>query len=123
MTGMTIDDRGQPTPREILDAVLHSQDVMASAIGRIELDLASVKSDVAVLKSDVAVLKSDVAVLKSDVSALKSDVAVIKADIYRLERRVIRIDDRLGVIENFNLGPMLADHERRIARLESFRLD
>jgi len=116
MTGMTIDDRGQPTPREILDAVLHSQDVMASAIGRIELDLASVKFDVAVLKSDVAVLKSDV-------SALKSDVAVIKADIYRLERRVIRIDDRLGVIENFNLGPMLADHERRIARLESFRLD
>jgi len=106
MTGMTIDDRGQPTPREILDAVLHTQDVMASAIGRIELDIASLKSDVAVLKTDVAVLKSD--------------VATIKADIYRLERRVIRIDDRLGVIENFNLGRTLADHEHRIARLEGF---
>jgi hypothetical protein len=106
MTGMTIEDQGQPTPREILDAVLHTQDVMASAIGRIELDLGAVKSDVATLKSDVAVMKSD--------------VAIIKGDIYRLERRVIRIDDRLGVIENTNVGPMLADHERRIARLEGF---
>ena len=92
MKGMTIDNPGQPTPREILDAVLQTQDVMASAIGRIELDLGSVKSD----------------------------VAIIKADISRLERRVIRIDDRLAVIENINPGPMLADHERRIARLEGF---
>jgi archaellum component FlaC len=120
MTGMTIEDQGQPTPREILDAVLHTQDVMASALGRIELDLSAVKSDVATLKTDVAVLKTDVSVLKSDVSVLKSDVAIIKGDVYRLERRIIRIDDRLGVIENINVGPMLADHERRIARLEGF---
>jgi predicted nucleic acid-binding protein len=113
MSGMTIEDQGQPTPREILDAVLQTQDVMASAIGRIEIDLGSVKSDVATLKGDVSVLKSDV-------SVLKSDVAIIKGDIYRLERRIIRIDDRLGVIENINVGPMLADHERRIARLEGF---
>ena len=94
----------QPTAREILDAVLHTQDIMAGAIGRIEVDLGSVKSDVGTLKGDVAVLKSD--------------VAVIKSDIYRLERRVIRIDDRLAAVENVNPGPVLADHERRIARLE-----
>ena len=106
MSGMTIEDQGQPSPREILDAVLQTQDVMASAIGRIEIDLGSVKSDVTTLKGDVSILKSD--------------VAIIKGDIHRLERRIIRIDDRLGVIENINVGPMLADHERRIARLEGF---
>jgi|HubBroStandDraft_1064217.scaffolds.fasta_scaffold530023_2 outer membrane murein-binding lipoprotein Lpp len=101
----------QPSSREILDAVVHLQDVMAGAIGRIELDLGTVKADVGTLKSDVAVLKSDVAVLKSD-------VAVIKTDVVRLERRVIRIDDRLAVIEGAAPIAMLADHERRITRLE-----
>jgi hypothetical protein len=120
MKVMTIENPGQPTPREILDAVLLTQEFMASAIGRIEIDLGCVKADVAVLKADVAVLKADVAVLKTDVAVLKTDVKILKGDLYRLERRVIRIDDRLSVIENINAGPMLADHERRIARLEGF---
>lgn len=111
MIGMTVDDRDQPTAREILDAVLHSQDGMAAAIGRLELELGGVKGDVGTLKGDVATLKGDVSILKSDVTEIKSG-------LYRLERRVIRIDDRLSVIENLNPGPVLADHERRITRLE-----
>jgi hypothetical protein len=36
MPVMTTENHDQPTAREILDAVLHSQDVLASAIGRLE---------------------------------------------------------------------------------------
>jgi polyhydroxyalkanoate synthesis regulator phasin len=103
----------QPTARDILDAVFRSQDVLASSLGRLEAEFREMRSDVAILKSDVAILKSDVA-------TLKSDVAVIRAHVDRLERRVIRVDDRLSAIETLNPGPMLADHERRIARLEGF---
>jgi predicted RNase H-like nuclease (RuvC/YqgF family) len=106
-------DADQPTAREILDAVLHSQDVLATAIRRVE-------DDVAVLKTDVAVLKTDVAVLKIDVAVLKTDVKTLGESLYRLERRVIRIDDRLSVIEDLRLRTVLDDHERRIARLEGF---
>ena len=101
---MTAEDRIGPTPRQILDAVLHSQDVIAAAIGRLELEMGTVKADVGTLKGDVAVLKTD--------------VATIKSDIHSLERRVIRIDDRLTVIENLNPASVLGDHERRISRLE-----
>ena len=40
----------QPTARAILDAVLHSQDVLASAIGRLECDVAALRRE---LKGDV----------------------------------------------------------------------
>jgi len=103
----------QPTAREILDAVLHSQDVLATAIRRVE-------DDVAVLKTDVAGLKADVAELKVDVAELKVDVKTLGEGLYRLERRVIRIDDRLSGIEDLRLRSALDDHERRIARLEGF---
>ena len=89
----------QPTPQAILDAVLHSQDLLAAGIGRLEIELGIVKSDVATLKTDVRTLQGDV---------------------YRLERRVIRIDDRLAGLENIDIGQRLDDHERRIARLEGF---
>ena len=56
---MTAEDRIGPTPRQILDAVLHSQDVIAAAIGRLELEMGTVKADVGTLKGDVAVLKTD----------------------------------------------------------------
>ena len=82
----------QPTAREILDAVLHSQDVLAEALRRVE---------------------ADVAELKTNVNGLKGDVS-------RLERRVIRIDDRLSSIEDLRLRSVLDDHERRIGRLEGF---
>ena len=108
---MTPKDEAQPTAREILDAIFRSQDVLASTIGRMQIDITSLKSDVAVLKTDVSILKTDVAILKTDVVELKGQMD-------RLERRVIRIDDRLSVIENLNPGPVLADHERRITRLE-----
>jgi hypothetical protein len=97
----------QPTNRELFEVVQHireSLDVVAVAVGRIELDVRTLKADVAELKADVAVLKADVAGLKSDFA--------------RLERRVIRIDDRLAVIENAQPIAMLFDHERRISRLE-----
>jgi len=103
----------QPTARAILDAVLHSQDVLATAIRRVE-------DDVAVLKTDVAGLKADVAEIKVDVAELKVDVKTLGEGIYRLERRVIRIDDRLSGIEDLRLRSALDDHERRIARLEGF---
>jgi len=144
IASMNSNDQSQPTPRQLLDAIVsvqetvaenaRLQDIMAGAIGRIELRLGTAESNigtltsnvsvlmsnVSVLISDVSVLKSDVAVLKSDVAVLKSDVREIKGDIIRLERRVIRIDDRISVIENLNVGPTLADHERRISRLEGF---
>ena len=104
MNVMTPQEEAQPTAREILDAIFRSQDLLATTIGRMQLDITSLKSDVAVLKSDVAILKTD--------------VVEIKGQIDRLERRVIRLDDRLSVIENLNPGPVLADHERRITRLE-----
>ena len=103
---MTMDSRDQPTAREILDAVLNSQDVLATALRRVE-------DDVAVLKADVAMLKAEMAVVKADVKSLGESVL-------RLERRVIRIDDRLSVIEDLRLRSVLDDHERRIARLEGF---
>ncbi|HYK53308.1 MAG TPA: hypothetical protein VEV38_07240 [Candidatus Eremiobacteraceae bacterium] len=78
MPVMTMDSRDQPTAREILDAVLHSQDVLATALRRVE---------------------DDVTVLKTDVAELRTDVRKFGEDLYRLERRVIRIDDRLSVIE------------------------
>ena len=96
----------QPTAREILDAVLHSQDVLAEAIRRVE--------------DDVAMLKSDVATLKIDVATLKTDVKELSATVFRLERRVVRIDDRLSTIEDLRLRSVLDDHERRLARLEGF---
>lgn len=103
----------QPTAREILDAVLHSQDVLAEALRRVEID-------VGVLKVDVAELKTDVAMLKTDVAMLKTDVKTLGESVFRLERRVIRIDDRLSSIEDLRLRSVLDDHERRIARLEGF---
>lgn len=103
----------QPTAREILDAVLHSQDVLAEALRRVEID-------VGVLKVDVAELKTDVAGLKTDVAMLKTDVKTLGESVFRLERRVIRIDDRLSSIEDLRLRSVLDDHERRIARLEGF---
>lgn len=103
----------QPTAREILDAVLHSQDVLAEALRRVEID-------VGVLKVDVAELKTDVAGLKTDVAMLKTDVKTLGESVFRLERRVIRIDDRLSSIEHLRLRSVLDDHERRIARLEGF---
>lgn len=96
----------QPTAREILDAVLHSQDVLAEALRRVEID--------------VGVLKVDVAELKTDVAMLKTDVKTLGESVFRLERRVIRIDDRLSSIEDLRLRSVLDDHERRIARLEGF---
>ena len=116
--GMNTNAANQPSPQDILDAVVNSQEVLARGIGRIEIGLAGVKSDVEVLKADVGTLKTDVGTLKADVGTLKSDVRTLKSDMYRVERRVIRIDDRLSVIENLNPGPVLADHERRITRLE-----
>ena len=103
----------QPTAREILDAVLHSQDLLAGAIRRVE-------DDVAVLKADVAELKADVAMLKAEMALVKADVKSLGESLYRLERRVIRIDDRLSGIEDLRLRSALDDHERRIARLEGF---
>jgi hypothetical protein len=97
MPVMTMDSRDQPTAREILDAVLHSQDVLATALRRVE---------------------DDVSVLKTDVAALKTDVKTLGESLYRLERRVIRIDDRLSIVEDLRLQTVLGDHERRIARLE-----
>ena len=137
IASMNSNDQSQPTPRQLLDAIVsvqetvaenaRLQDIMAGAIGRIELRLGTAESNigtltsnVSVLMSNVSVLISDVSVLKSDVAVLKSDVREIKGDIIRLERRVIRIDDRISVIENLNVGPTLADHERRISRLEGF---
>jgi len=96
----------QPTARAILDAVLHSQDVLATAIRRVE--------------DDVAVLKTDVAELKVEMALVKADVKTLGESLYRLERRVIRIDDRLSGIEDLRLRSALDDHERRIARLEGF---
>lgn len=96
----------QPTAREILDAVLHSQDVLAEAVRRVEIE--------------VGVLKVDVAGLKTDVAMLKTDVKTLGESVFRLERRVIRIDDRLPSIEDLRLRSVLDDHERRIARLEGF---
>ena len=87
---MTMDSRDQPTAREILDAVLHSQDVLATALRRVE----------------------------GDVAELKADAKTLGESLYRLERRVIRIDDRLAIIEDIRLQSVLGDHERRIARLE-----
>ena len=112
MPVMTMEN-DQPTAREILDAVLHSQDVLAGAIRRVE-------DDVAALKIDVAALKIDVAALKIDVAALKTDVKTLGESVFRLERRVIRIDDRLSAVEDVRLRSVLDDHERRIARLEGF---
>lgn len=106
-------EHDQPTAREILDAVLHSQDVLATAFRRVEDDVAQLKADVAELKADVAMLKAEMAVVKADVKTLGESV-------YRLERRVIRIDDRLSAIEDVRLRTVLDDHERRIARLEGF---
>ena len=103
----------QPTAREILDAVLHSHDVLAEALRRVE-------ADVAVLKADVAVLKADVVMLKAEMAIVKSDVKTLGESLYRLERRVIRIDDRLSSIEDLRLRSVLDDHERRIGRLEGF---
>lgn len=110
----------QPTAREILDAVLHSQDVLAEALRRVESDVGVLKVDVAELKTDVAGLKTDVAMLKTDVAMLKTDVKTLGESVFRLERRVIRIDDRLSSIEDLRLRSVLDDHERRIARLEGF---
>ena len=101
---MSNEGQEQPTNRQILDAVLHSQDVLAIAVGRIERRLGTVEGDVGTLKTDVG--------------TLKSDVREIKRDLYRVEKRVIRIDDRVANIENINIGPLFADHERRISRLE-----
>ena len=110
---MTMDSRDQPTAREILDAVLHSQDVLATALRRVEDDLAELKADVAQLKADVAMLKAELALVKADLKTLGESV-------YRLERRVMRIDDRLSTIEDLRLRSVLDDHERRIARLEGY---
>lgn len=82
----------QPTAREILDAVLHSQDVFSEALRRVE----------------------------ADVVDLKTNVNGLKGDALRLERRVIRIDYRLSSIEDLRLRSILDDHERRIGRLEGF---
>jgi|SRR5215467_10267186 len=97
MPVMTMDSRDQPTAREILDAVLHSQDVLATALRRVE---------------------DDVVVLKSDMGTVKANLKTLGESLYRLERRVIRVDDRLSIIEDLRLQSVLGDHERRIARLE-----
>ena len=85
---MTTDDSDQPTQRDVLNAVLHFQDLIAGAVGRTEIDVRDLRSDMRGVTSDIATLKSDVSVLKSDMQ--------------RLERRVIRIDDRLSAIENLS---------------------
>lgn len=54
---------------------LHSMDVRQ---GRME-------GDIAVLKTDVAILKTDVAVLKTDVAGLKTDMTEVKAQLTRHE--------------------------------------
>jgi len=120
MQVMTMDGHDQPSAREILDAVLRSQDVLAGAIRRVEDDVAVLKADVVMLKADVAELKADVAILKAEMALVKADVRSLGKSVYRLEQRVIRLDDRLSSVEDLRLRSALDDHERRIARLEGF---
>ena len=60
--------------------------------GFLSLDqrLGRVEADVAVLKTDVAVLKTDVAVLKTDFASLKTTVENIEAILERMEDRETR---------------------------------
>jgi hypothetical protein len=58
---MTTENHDQPTAREILDVVLHSQDVLASAIGRLEGDVAALRKE---LKGDVLRLERRIARLE-----------------------------------------------------------
>jgi hypothetical protein len=53
--------------------------------GKMEQDIAGLKTDVAGLKTDVAGLKTDVAMLKTDVAILKTDVGDLKLDTLRLQ--------------------------------------
>jgi hypothetical protein len=55
----------QPTTREILDAVLRFQDVMAGAIGRIELDIRAMKADIIRIERRVLRIDDRLAVIES----------------------------------------------------------
>ena len=59
-------------------------------LGRVEADVAVLKTDVAILKTDVATLKTDVAVLKTDFASLKTTVENIEAILERMEDRETR---------------------------------
>lgn len=80
------------------------------------------------LKGDVGTLKSDVGTLRSDVGTLKSDMETLKGDVRRLEvlheETAEKIDQIIEVVSpvierNNEQDLTIADHEARIARLES----
>jgi outer membrane murein-binding lipoprotein Lpp len=96
-------DADQPW-KTVLDAVVASQDVLATAFarleGKVDAGFASLGYRVGNLEADVGTLKADVGTLKADVGTLKADVREIRGDIERIDRRLVRIDDRLSVVES-----------------------
>ena len=65
--------------------------VINERLGRLETDVAELKSDMIEVKADVAELKSDMIEVKADVAELKSDMIEVKADVAELKSDMIEV--------------------------------
>lgn len=77
----------QPTAREILDAVLHSQDVLASPVGRLERDLAALKNE---LRDDI--LRLERRVVRVDDRLSNIEDLRLRSVLDDHERRIARLE-------------------------------
>ncbi len=102
-----VDMEGEPTNREILEAINVFSENVDQRFSNLETDVKILKTDVACLKTDVACLKTDVACLKTDVGALKTDVGYLKTAMVTKDY----LDDKLA---QFKIG--LKDSAARFGR-------
>ena len=56
-------------------------ETLATAVARVDQQLAEARSDIRVLKSDGATLKTDIATLQRDVARIEANVVALKADV------------------------------------------
>ena len=87
MPVMTMDNHDHPTAREILDAVLHAQGVLAGAIGRLKGDVDAVKRE---LEGDVLRLERRVIRMDDRLSSIES--LRLQSILDDHERRIARLE-------------------------------
>lgn len=86
----------EPKDLEMISSLFHQglqplvdvTNSVSKKVGRLETEVADLKSDFTQLKSEVSDLKSDVSQLKFDVSDLKSNVFQLNADVAQLKSDV-----------------------------------
>lgn len=108
----------EPKDLEMISSLFHQglqplvdvTNSVSKKVGRLETEVADLKSDVSQLKFDVSDLKSNVFQLNTDVSQLKSDVAAMQYQFSDLNQKVLDIQLTLENETNRNIRIIAEGH-------------